>query len=79
MTITGNSYSNYLSGITTRNGLLDGFMSLFNLFDDFESILSFGSRQDDYNNITSDWQRIGNDICTASKKFNEKSSKAMKA
>ena len=72
MTIAGNSYSNYLSSISTRNGFLDGFMSHFNLFDDFESVLSFGSRQNDYNNITSDWQRIGNDICTASKKLNDK-------
>ena len=60
MTIAGNTYSNYLSALSSRNGFFDGLFSLFNVFDNFESLLNFGSRQDDYKNITSDWQRIVN-------------------
>ena len=72
MTMTGNTNSNYLNNLKNRHGLFDGFMSLFNMFDNFESLLSFGSPQDDYKNVTSDWQRIGGDFCSASIKHNEK-------
>lgn len=72
MVTVNNTYSNYLSGLSSRQGFWDGFMSLFNIFDNFDSLLKFGSREDDLRNITSDWERIGGSICSASEKLNNK-------
>lgn len=72
MACANNTYSKYLSELNARNGFWDGFISLFSLFDNFDSLLRFGSRQDEMKNIASDWERIGGSICSASEKLNKK-------
>ena len=71
MMIANHTYSSYLDGLNMREPLWDGVRSLFNLFDNFDQLITRRSPSDDYQNILSDWQRVGGDIVSADNELNQ--------
>ena len=65
-TVKSGNHSNYLSVLEGRNGLFDGFASLFNMFGSYDSMFRFFPRRNDTENIAGDWKRVGDSICETS-------------